>query len=427
MCARTLLATLTLTAGLCVALPARAFQAAGEPAVVPAQTLSTIERALRRADVPALARLYQESPNPAERVLAATALERIHFNLDKATDDARICERSLFDRQPQVAFFCARLANGNQRLAGGAQQADAAELEMTKRYARALPRGAMEHLRGYAAAQMAHAPLQVQKPATGFSIALERSASNGHLPTLEAQANGHTTRLIVDTGSGYLTLDDDTARELGVHLLDRSDLTRGLLSTDIPAKYGVLDKLTFAGVTMTNAPVMVVPGRKRLIGIDLLRRLGTFRIAADQLTVYGDADSRPACEEPMLVASDVWGNHVRIVVALPIEGVLQTTLLDSGSSFFLSADQTVMDALHSGHNTRVDVRDMGPRRHQARINKATAEVVISGQPFQVTFDIFKDATLPWSYVLGSGALEYMDFYLDFENRHTCLLLHADRH
>jgi hypothetical protein len=41
----------------------------------------------------------------------------------------------------------------------------------------------------------------------------------------------------------------------------------------------------------------------------------------------------------------------------------------------------------------------------------------------VTFAVFKDADLPWDYILGAGALDDMDFYFDFDHRHTCLLLH----
>lgn len=425
-----LLASFGAAPGLCGAAMAQVTQTQTPTPpgqAVSAQTLATVERALQRADVPALARLYQDSARPADRVLAAIALERIHFNLGKSTEDARVCERSLSASQPQVAFFCAQLANGNLRLGAGARAAAADELDMARRFVDTVPRQVSEHLHAYVVAQQEQPPLQVLKPAGGFSVALERSAASGWLPKLQVQANGQTTLLIVDTGSGFLTLDEDAARELGVRMLDRSGRIRGVLSTQIPVKYGVLDKFTFAGVTVLNAPVIVVPGRKRLIGIDLLRRLGALRIAGDRLTVYAGDDSRPACEQPLLVASDAWGNHSRVVVALPIEGTLQTVLLDSGSSAFLSADQSVMDTLHSGHNTRLDVRDMGPRRHQARINRATADVLVSGQPFQVTFDIFKDATMPWSYMLGAGALEHMDFYLDYDNHHTCLLLHEDRH
>lgn len=61
------------------------------------------------------------------------------------------------------------------------------------------------------------------------------------------------------------------------------------------------------------------------------------------------------------------------------------------------------------------------------MSQASAEVVVSGQPITMTFGIFADSSLPWPYILGSGALRDMDFFLDFQRRHTCLLLHDHLH
>jgi len=167
--------------------------------------------------------------------------------------------------------------------------------------------------------------------------------------------------------------------------------------------------------------VTVTPSQRRLIGIDILRQLGTFRLGDKALTA-GKVDG-DTCNEPMLVASDLWGNQLHLVAALSIDGQLRTTLLDSGANSWLSGDRSTIDQLHTRHASRVTIRDMGPRQHAARVSEATADVEISGQPFTVTFKVYKDAGLPWHYILGSGALQFMDFHVDFDTRHTCLLLH----
>lgn len=395
-------------------------------AVPDAATMQIVEQALAQADVPTLARLYQTTNDPVSRVLAAMALERIHFNLEKSSDDARLCEHSLIDSKPEVAFFCAKFANGNLRLSQGSRKADAAELDIIRRFEGKLEPVRLEQIRSYVASQAGIPQLEVVMPSHSFSIPVHRSLAQGNLPAVEVESDGQKTWLLVDTGSSALTLDEDTARKLGVAMLDRSGKTGGLLSHDIPVRYGTLARLSIGELTLLNVPVTVAPGNHRLLGMDILRRLGAFRLTGSALVVGDSTDGDGVCREPMLISSDLWGNHLRVVTALSIDGQLRTALIDSGASHYLAADQHALDELHSSPGRRIRVRDMSARQHAARISRATADVDISGQPFTVTFDVFKEASLPWHYILGGGALRYMDFRFDFNTRHTCLLIRHDQ-
>lgn len=392
-----------------------------------AAAMLTVQQALAQGDVPALAHLYQTSADPVSRVLAAMALERIHFNLDKSSDDARICERSLIDSKPEIAFFCARFANGNLRLSSGANLANAAELDIARRFAGKLPKPQLDQLRNYVAEYPQGPDLEVIKPAHAFSIPVQRSPMNGNLPGIEVESHGKKTWLLVDTGSSVLTLDERTARDLGVDMRGRTGKATGFLSRNIPVRYGTLDKLRIGEVTLLNVPVTVTPGRQRLIGMDVLRRLGVFRLGEKAITVDEGDDEGNSCKEPMLITSNVWGTGLRVVAALSINDQLRTTLLDSGTSYYLAADQHALDQLHMHRSTRRNIRDIGPYKHVARVGQATADVDISGQPFTVPVEVFKDASLPWHYILGSASLQYMDFYFNFNTHHTCLLLHHDLH
>lgn len=389
-------------------------------------TLAAIVRALHKGDVPALANLYQHPPDPATRVLAAMALERIHFNLDKASEDARVCERGLIDSRPRIAFFCARFANGNLRLSGQEHAADLAELDIAKRFAGKVPRFELDAMRRYVESRRNAPPLQVHRPPGTFVIPLGHKLRTD-MGTIEITANGATLPLIVDTGSSNISMDAKWARRLGVRMTGKSGTTNGMLSHGIPVRHGILDKLSFAGVTMEHVPINVVPGKQRLIGIDLLRRLGIFRLGKDKITVYASHDKLPLCRQPMLIGSDLWGNHVRLLTALRMDGRLRTFLVDSGDSFFLSASQAAMDELNIGRNQRIPINDMGPRKHHTRINMATVDVDIAGQPFRIAMPVFKDAHTSWNYIIGSGALRDMDFYFDFKHHHTCMLLHDNLH
>lgn len=416
---------------LLASIPAAAFATAQQPGAasatpVTADVLATVSKALIQADVPTLDRLYRHPPDPATRVLAAMALERIHFNLDKASADARVCEHALIDSQPPVALFCAQFANGNPRLAKGSRVADAAEADIVRRFAGKAPPAVLKSMRQWTASQPTLPPMQVDRPASGFSIPVETSSFTG-MGSIKLTAHGHSTLLIVDTGSSTIVLDPKTARKLGVHLLPGKATTAGIISSNIPVRLGILPQAHFAGVTLHNIPVEVIPGRHRLIGIQILRQLGALRISRDRIVAYRPGTPRPTCQQPMLVATDLWGHYLRMVTALSVDGQLHTTVIDSGSAFYLAGAQAALAHLHTRHNQRLGIHDMGSGVHHARVSRARSQVIISGQPLDLTFAVFKDATLPWQFSLGHGALADMDFYFDFKNRHTCLLLHDNLH
>ncbi|QNK03909.1 retropepsin-like domain-containing protein [Dyella telluris] len=369
-----------------------------------------------------MAALYQQNPDPAVHVLAAMALERIHFNLDKATEDARLCEKELIATQPAVALYCARFLSGNLRLAQGDAAADAEEQDIVRRFAGHVPQRELDRMSTYVASQRDTPPFRLSRPDGDFTIPLLQSLRDNRGAVMLEAANGSSVRMTLDTGAGAIVMDMDTAVKLGVRALGTDGKTRGLLSKDVPVTHGILEQGHLGPVTLENAPVEIVPNDRRLIGLDVLRLLGAFRVTRRELNVYGKTGTRPTCNEPMLVSSDLWGQTVRTVVALSVNGNLRASLLDTGSSFYLNGNQAAMDEVEASSHHSMRISDIGASR-LARVKQATANVIVSGQPIHMTFGVFPDADLAWSYILGSGALGDMDFYMDFEQRHTCLLLH----
>jgi hypothetical protein len=400
---------------------------------VPPATRQEIITAVAKADLPALDQLYQQSSDPAVRTLVSMARERIHADFDKSTADAKSCEQSLFDSDPQTALFCARFAVGNLRLAGREQEANQTDLDKLQRFQSKLPAEQVERLRDFATANDHLPTLSVQRPDGSFSIPLlyseqrERSGSlyEGSKRAIAVVANGHDATMRVSTASEYITLDQDSARELGVHMTDVHVRVNNSLAKNIPAQYGILDKLTFNGVTVENAPVLVVRAPDKVIGIGILKYLGAFRITKDAIEVYGSGDQRPPADYPMLIGSHVDGRDMRLLTTITIDGTPRLALLNTGTPYYLTGDKAALAELDTRFAGQVQTRDLGNVRHDAVIDRTVANVVIGGQSMQMKFAVFADADVPWSYQLGRSALQDMDFYVDFQNRRTALIPRSD--
>jgi predicted aspartyl protease len=65
---------------------------------------------------------------------------------------------------------------------------------------------------------------------------------------------------IVDSGAVYTILTESFAKKAGVREIPDSRATgRGLHKREFPVTFGVADRLTFCGFTLTNVPVMLMP------------------------------------------------------------------------------------------------------------------------------------------------------------------------
>lgn len=396
------------------------------PRMTAIEALAAVDRALVRVDLPLLLDIYQHNPDPIAHVLAATALERVQFHLDKAIEDARLCEKELIDQRPGIALYCARLANGALRLAQGDKPAEADELDIARRFAGHAPAAELERMKAYVDARRDLPPFRLTRPDGQFSLPLLKASYDSRGAVKLEAGNGESARMTLDTGAGPVIMDQDTAERLGVRNAGIDGRTGGFFSKNVPTGRGVLEKARIGDIALENVPVEIVPASRHLIGMDILRLLGAFRLSERELVVYGKDGPRPACGDPLLVSTNVWGSSVRVVANLSIDGALRTTLLDSGSAFYLNGNQAAMDEVKAVYNRRMRIRDIGAT-HAARVSQATARVIVSGQPIQMTFGVFRDADLPWSYVLGSGALGDMDYFFDFDQRHACMLLHDNLH
>jgi hypothetical protein len=391
-----------------------------------ARTLTQrIDTDLVKADEHDLGRLYAIPDDPVSHVLAAMALERLHLNLDKSSQDAAACEKVLHMTKPDIAAYCALFAVGDTRLAGHSQQADQMLLDITQRYATAISATELARLKEVTQDNAGRPDMLVRRPDHTVTIPLGKPffADNDER-YVEVSANGKVRHLVLDSGADSLLVNESTARAWGAHIVagDTRQI-QGYFSQDIAARHGWIDRLDLGGIVIENAPVTIITDGPELIGIDVLRRLGAIRIKKSALVVYGGSDARPSCSAPMLVASSRDGNGFWLQHYITIDGSVHTIMIDTGSANYLSGNAAVRDQYDDSPATHGWATDAGSQKVKIGMRVANRNVVIAGQPIKMLFVVFTNDHQPWGYILGNLALQDMDFYFDFDNRHTCLFLH----
>ena len=388
-----------------------------------------VEYAVERGDDRALYQLFRTSNDPATHALAAMALERVHWNLDKSSEDARLCEKVLSKSQPDVALYCADFAAGNLRLAGKAQEASREDLAIAQRYAGHADAQYVATLKNFAQVSLELPDMHATRPEQTVELPLARIFGRDG-PYIDIKANGHTARFLLDTGAGTLLIDDQTANAWGVHFdPGQQQYTRGYLAKKIPVRTGWIDQLDLGhGLVADHVPVEVESRAPLLIGFDVLRQFGAFRLSPDRLVVYGSEDrARPTCEDPLLIMSDGHGRYTRWVTGISVGGEVQPTLVDSGASFYFNGNAAALAHYKNTLTGSIGVLDASSREQRTGIKVVTQQLVISGQPMKMSFIVTTDDNLASPYTLGNLALKDMDFYADFDTRHGCMLMHTRLH
>jgi hypothetical protein len=380
--------------------------------------------AMQNADLQTVSDMYRSSTDPVVHVLSAMAIERIHFNLDGATKDAQLCQQSLGEQRPAVALFCGAVEAGNLRLAGQYKASTDKLAELIRRFDGKGMGKRLEDFKALLAADRAMPPLTVERQAGTLTFDLRQGPTDYILsPTIAAKANGHALDMVVDSGASVVMLGEAQANHLGVKILGPADEMEGWLSKGVTGKLGLLETLTLGGVTFHNMPVFVVPRQIALIGINYLAPLGAMRISTSKLTINQDAPADTACTTPMLVGSSVFGNDMKLLPQLSVGGKVQPVLLDTGTREYLLGSKNALDEVTTLRRDRLEgFGDIGTQM-SARARQAKVNLIVSGQPFDIYFDVLADGNVPWPTVLGAGALRDMDFDLDFGHQRMCFALH----
>lgn len=401
---------------------------AGENADVQA-----VRKAMQSADSETLTRLYRDSPDPIVHVWSAMALERVRFNLDAASTDARACESALFDTRPGIALSCGQFRVGNLQLAGRWDDSREAERELIARFRGHGVERRLDDMQAYLDGIGSAPGLSYDLPGDDVTLTLQPNPKSkppreaeSSIPRFTVSANGHEVVAMLDTGASDLVLGQEDAERLGVTSLDKQGHVNGWLAKNVPTQAGRLDTLKIGDITLHNVPVTVVPRPIVLIGGNLVAPLGTLKISQSTILIYGKDSSVPACDTPMRISSAVWGNNLRLYPQLLVNDTPQSVMLDTGAHNYLIGTRAALDEVTLLHHTKTRMNDIGGRHAFVNADSAKIRLTIADQPFDITFDVYTDAdNAKHPITLGAGALRDMDFLLDFRHQRQCFLLHPN--
>jgi predicted aspartyl protease len=395
--------------------------------------LQAVRKAMQSADSETLTGLYRNSPDPIVHVWSAMALERVNFNLDAASTDARACESALFDTHPGIALSCGQFRVGNLQLAGRVDDAREAERQLIARFRGHGVEQRLDDMQAYLDGVAGAPALSYDLPGDDVTLKLQPNPkakppreAESTVPRFTVSANGHDVVAMLDTGASDMILGQEDAERLGVTSLDKRGHVNGWLAKNVPTQAGLLDTLKIGDITLHNVPVRIGPRPIVLIGGNLVAPLGTLKITQSTLLIYGKDSPVPACETPMRVSSAVWGNNLRLYPQLLVNDTPQSVMLDTGAHSYLIGTRAALDEVTTLHHIQTRMNDIGGRHAFVNADSAKIRLTIANQPFDITFDVYTDAdNAKHPITLGAGALRDMDFLLDFRHQRQCFLLHPN--
>ena len=311
--------------------------AAAPPA--PARTPTPLEAAMDAADRGELGPLQRMAAG-ARGDLAAVIRGRLALaRLDPAPADAALA-RIAAGRDPALRAAALSVFTADAFLRGAYAEA--------ARWGRALEaadtaRGDAEALQNSTrerqiAALLAGHPPQSLEGAVAARTIPERTDRVG-LPRIDIAVNGQAQEAVFDTGASLSVLSAETARRLGVTVIEGATSVGNGVAGSVAVRLGVADRLEIAGTTLRNVPFLIiddaqltfpVPGGydiKAIIGLPVMRALGRMRVepAAGRLTVE-------PVQEAAAGPSNLVGGAGQIFLTVAIDGDEVPLHLDTGAN-----------------------------------------------------------------------------------------------
>ena len=381
--------TTLLLCGVALTAPQARAEAPVAASVAQARAATELDRVFEAAvlgDLAPLQRALAQATDDDLRTVLRARLAVAHNDLTLMRDPAlmRLAEGGNPEQQ--------RAALGVMTWGAMAQEDYAETARAGRLYAEALagigdPELAENLDRGWrVAALVADRPRQVlEGPVTEGSIAAR--VDRVGLPRIDVAINGQMQEAVFDTGAAFTVLSTETARRLGVTILEGDAAVGNGVNTTVAVRVGIAERLEIAGVRLRNVVCLIVddsqltfplPGGydiKAIIGMPVMRAIGRMRMEPARLTVL--PPQRNPVGPPNLHAT---GNSVYVDVGLGERSY--PLLLDTG------ANQTSLTALYArampavlaGLETRsVASASAGGTREQRVASWRNAPVSLSGR------------------------------------------------
>ncbi|MGZ8359450.1 MAG: retropepsin-like aspartic protease family protein [Allosphingosinicella sp.] len=272
---------LTLLGGLALAFSAQAQEA---------PSLDELFRAADRGDVAPMEQALAQAPSDDVRALLRARLAAGRFDPAAARDPvlARLTETGADPAQRRaalaivtsVAFGAGDYAEA-ARVAGLLEQALAANGDSEEAQAVGRTRAVAALLAGHPRQTVEGSIVPAAIP-----VAYDRVG----LPRIHVSVNGQAQEAVVDTGANLSVLSRDTARRLGVEILDaQANVANGVDGT-VPVRIGIADRVEIAGTVFRHVSFLIIddeqltfplPGGydiRSIVGLPVLRALERVRI-----------------------------------------------------------------------------------------------------------------------------------------------------
>ena len=248
------------------------------------------------------------------------------------------------------------------------------------------------------------------------------------LPRIDISVNGQAQEAVFDTGAALSVLSTETARRLGVRIIETETRIGNGVEGTVAARVGIAERVEIAGTVLVNVPFLIIddsqltfplPGGydiKAIIGMPVMRALGRMRLetGAGRMTVLPPA-SAPGGPPNLHASSNM------VFVDVGIDGRSFPLLLDTG------ANQTSLTALYAeavpaavaGLESRVAATASAGGSRQDRVASwANAPISVAGRSLRLPtlpVALRGEGPPPRFYgTLGSNALRAFESYtLDF--------------
>ena len=249
------------------------------------------------------------------------------------------------------------------------------------------------------------------------------------LPRIDVTVNGQAQEAVFDTGASLSVLSTETARRLGVTVIEGGTRVGNGVQGTVAVRLGVAERLEIAGTILRNVPFLIiddaqltfpVPGGydiRAIIGLPVMRALGRMRMesAAGRFSILA-RDAAQAAQPNLFAGAG------QVFVAVAIDGHEVPLHLDTGanrtglSARYAAANPDRVAALSSSQAHMMSAGGAASRQVATWRN---APLALAGRAFQLpSLQIAlagSDQPVPRDFgTLGSEALRAFESYtLDF--------------
>jgi aspartyl protease family protein len=119
----------------------------------------------------------------------------------------------------------------------------------------------------------------------GNGVILRRQA-DGHFYA-DAQINGTTVRMLIDTGASGIALTRDDARKAGIGIsIGMPNVVGQGAGGAVKGEYVILDRISLGGESVTEAPAVVLDGGgQSLLGQSFLKQFASVEIKGETMVL----------------------------------------------------------------------------------------------------------------------------------------------